>query len=84
MTVCRVCSDPLLGEERYQPKCAKALFGRYAWWIGIGDLHLKNLSLLVDDQGIVKLSPADDLIATRLSITDDDLAMSILGSKQKL
>lgn len=56
----------------------------FAWWVGNGDLHLKNLSLLVDDEGIVKLTPAYDLVATRLVIPDDELAMPIQGRTKKL
>jgi serine/threonine-protein kinase HipA len=56
----------------------------FAWWVGNGDLHLKNLSLYVDDDGIVKLTPAYDLVATRLVIADDELAMPIIGRSQKL
>lgn len=56
----------------------------FSWWVGNGDLHLKNLSLYVDDQGIIKLTPAYDLVATRLVIDDDELAMPIIGRKEKL
>ena len=56
----------------------------FSWWVGNGDLHLKNLSLYVDDEGIVKLTPAYDLVATRLVIADDELAMPVSGRKEKL
>ena len=56
----------------------------FSWWVGNGDLHLKNLSLHVDDQGIIKLTPAYDLVATRLVIANDELAMPIIGRKEKL
>lgn len=57
----------------------------FSWWVGNGDLHLKNLSLLVDAKGIVKLTPAYDLVCTRLVIPDDnDLAMPMCGRNQKI
>jgi serine/threonine-protein kinase HipA len=56
----------------------------FAWWVGNGDLHLKNLSVLVDDEGIIRLTPAYDLVATRLVIPDDELALPIDGRKEKL
>lgn len=56
----------------------------FSWWIGNGDLHLKNLSLLVDDGGIIRLTPAYDLVSTRLVIPDDELAMPVCGREQKL
>lgn len=56
----------------------------FAWWCGNGDLHLKNLSLFVDPQGIVRLTPAYDLLSTRLVIPNDPLALSVVGKKSKL
>jgi len=57
----------------------------FSWWVGNGDLHLKNLSLLVDGSGIVKLTPAYDLVCTRLLIPGDyDLAMPMCGRNQKV
>jgi serine/threonine-protein kinase HipA len=56
----------------------------FAWWSGNGDLHLKNLSLLTDTQGIMRLTPAYDLVSTRLVIPDDPLALPVLGKKSKL
>lgn len=56
----------------------------FAWWTGNGDMHLKNLSLFTDTQGIMRLTPAYDLVSTRLVIPDDPLAMPVLGKKSKL
>jgi serine/threonine-protein kinase HipA len=56
----------------------------FSWWTGNGDMHLKNFSLLVDEQGIVRLTPAYDLICTRLVIPDDSLALPICGKKDNL
>ena len=55
----------------------------FSWWVGNGDLHLKNLSLMVDRDGIVKLTPAYDLVSTMLVIPDDPLAMPICGRDKK-
>lgn len=40
-----------------------------------GDAHLKNFSLLEDLQGKFKLSPAYDLLNTRLHVDDEIFAM---------
>lgn len=52
----------------------------FAWWTGNGDLHLKNLSLTVDRaSGVAKLTPAYDLLNTRLVIPGDSLALTVDG-----
>jgi serine/threonine-protein kinase HipA len=56
----------------------------FAWWSGNGDLHLKNFSLLADEQGIMRLTPAYDLLCTRLVIPNDTLALPIIGRKDNL
>ena len=56
----------------------------FSWWVGNGDLHLKNLSLYVDESRIVRLTPAYDLVATVLLIADDELAMPIMGRNKNL
>jgi len=53
----------------------------FCWWTGNGDAHLKNFSLLADAEGIVRLSPAYDLLSTCLVIPDDPLALPV-GGKQ--
>lgn len=55
-----------------------------AWWTGNGDMHLKNFSLVTDDAGVHRLSPAYDLVCTRLVIEDDDLALPVGGKKSNL
>ena len=55
-----------------------------AWWTGNGDMHLKNFSIVTDASGISRLSPAYDLVCTRLVIEDDDLALPVGGKKSKL
>jgi serine/threonine-protein kinase HipA len=56
----------------------------FGWWTGNGDLHLKNLSLLAGPDGRQRLSPAYDLVCTRLVIADDPLAMPVCGKKDRL
>jgi serine/threonine-protein kinase HipA len=56
----------------------------FTWWSGNGDMHLKNFSLLVDENGFVRLTPAYDLLCTRLVITDDQLALPVCGKKDNL
>jgi serine/threonine-protein kinase HipA len=54
------------------------------WWTGNGDMHLKNFSLLRGTDGIYALSPAYDLLCTRLVIKDDLLALSVDGNKKNV
>jgi len=54
------------------------------WWTGNGDAHLKNLSLLIGVDGIVQLSPAYDLLCTRLVLPDDHLALPVGGKQDGL
>ncbi len=56
----------------------------FSWWVGNGDLHLKNLSLLIDAQETVRLTPAYDLVSTILVINEDPLAMPLGGRDRKL
>lgn len=56
----------------------------FGWWTGNGDMHLKNLSLLTDDDGRHQLSPAYDLLCTRLVIADDPLALPVNARKERL
>lgn len=56
----------------------------FTWWSGNGDMHLKNLSLLTAEDGITRLTPAYDLICTRLVIPDDSLALPLQGKRDKL
>ncbi|MFN8523637.1 MAG: HipA domain-containing protein [Chloroflexota bacterium] len=49
----------------------------FSWWVGNGDLHLKNFSLLAGASGEHRLSPAYDLVSTRLVIPDDRMALPV-------
>lgn len=52
-------------------------------WVGNGDLHLKNISLVERDDGRYTLSPAYDLFSTRL-YGDRHLALPVCGKKSKV
>lgn len=56
----------------------------FCWWTGNGDAHLKNFSLFADDQGVQRLTPAYDLLSTRLVIADDPLALPVGGKRDGL
>ena len=56
----------------------------FVWWTGNGDMHLKNFSLLRGLDGNYRLSPAYDLLSTRLVIADDLLALSVDGNKKNI
>ncbi len=49
------------------------------WWTGNGDMHLKNFSLLRGADTRYRMSPAYDLVCTRLVIEGDRLALPIGG-----
>lgn len=51
----------------------------FSYWIGNGDLHLKNLSLLRDPAGHYRLSPAYDLVNTAVLTRDRELALPVVG-----
>ena len=56
----------------------------FAYLSGNGDLHLKNLSLIIDSDGEPRLSPAYDLLCTRLVIHNDQLTLPIGGKRDRL
>ncbi|MCE5303375.1 MAG: HipA domain-containing protein [Planctomycetaceae bacterium] len=57
----------------------------FSWWASNGDQHLKNFSLIRTPEGRWRLTPAYDLICTRLPIPSDrDLAMPICGKKNNI
>lgn len=56
----------------------------FVWWTGNGDMHLKNFSLLTGAGGLHRLSPAYDLLCTRLVIPDDQLALPVCGKRDSL
>lgn len=56
----------------------------FGWWTGNGDMHLKNFSILRGEDGHYRLSPAYDLVSTRLLIEDDPLALPIGGADKEV
>lgn len=56
----------------------------FAWWSGNGDMHLKNFSVLTDEQGLIRLTPAYDLVCTQLVIPNDHLAIPVVGKEDNL
>jgi len=56
----------------------------FSWWVGNGDLHLKNLSLLSKKPNEPRLSPAYDLVSTRLCFPRVSFEMALpQGGKQR-
>lgn len=58
----------------------------FSFLVGNSDMHLKNFSLLTKEDGDVRLSPAYDLVASKLVQPGDkeDTALTIGGKKIKL
>lgn len=56
----------------------------FSWWIGNGDLHLKNLALITQEKAVPRLSPAFDLLSTAVVIPNDTLALPVLGKRDKI
>ncbi len=54
--------------------------------IGNGDAHRKNFSLLTGEEGTVALSPAYDLLSSRLVIPEEEeeLALTVNGRRNRL
>jgi serine/threonine-protein kinase HipA len=46
--------------------------------------HLKNVSVLTGEDGVVRLTPGYDLVCTRLVIPNDPLALSVVGKHDRL
>jgi serine/threonine-protein kinase HipA len=58
----------------------------FCYITGNADMHLKNFSIMKGKDGIIKLTPAYDLLSTKLVIPEDleESALSINGKKKKL
>jgi serine/threonine-protein kinase HipA len=54
--------------------------------IGNGDAHVKNYSVIYDDEGHVRLAPAYDLVCSRIVIPgeQDESALTIRGKKNRI
>ena len=71
-------NEPLVEQLRLFRRMA------FTWLSGNGDMHLKNFSLLRGPDGLHRLSPAYDLLCTRLAIPDDQLALPVGGKRDNL
>lgn len=58
----------------------------FCFLTGNADMHLKNFSLLKNDNGHYELAPAYDLVASALVVEGDDeeLALTLCGKKKRL
>ncbi len=66
---------------------AQLLFERILlnFLLGNGDAHLKNYSILEDDNGTLRLSPAYDIVCSKLVIPEEeDSALTINGKRNKI
>ena len=73
----KYASEPLIEARKYY---SLLLFG---WWVANGDMHMKNFSLLTEPDGTRRLSPAYDLVNTRLFFPDDDSTAIMMGGRKK-
>ncbi len=58
----------------------------FSFLTGNADMHLKNFSLLRAADGIISLSPAYDLVPTKIALPDDldEMALTVDGKKRQL
>ncbi|HUT13894.1 MAG TPA: HipA domain-containing protein [Thermoguttaceae bacterium] len=56
----------------------------FGWWVANGDMHLKNFSIMTTPDGIRRLSPAYDLVCTKLVLPEDLLALPVGGKNKNL
>lgn len=58
----------------------------FCWLTGNADMHLKNFSLYSTNKGVYSLTPAYDMLSTKLVIPEDteELALTLNGKKKKL
>ena len=58
----------------------------FSFLTGNADMHLKNFSLLTEQDGTVRFSPAYDMLATRLLLPEDrdEMALSLNGKRARL
>jgi serine/threonine-protein kinase HipA len=78
--ILRHASNPLLDAARFFDV---ALF---CFLTGNADMHLKNFSLLREEDGMIRLAPAYDLLPTALLIPEDkeESALTLNGKKNRL
>ncbi|MEL0649900.1 HipA domain-containing protein [Algibacter sp. TI.3.09] len=78
--ILRYTQNPLLETVKfYQQVIVSFLFGN-------NDMHLKNFSIIANDNKHYELSPAYDMVAVKLLIPEDqeELALNLNGKKRKL
>ena len=58
----------------------------FCFLTGNADMHLKNFSLLYEADGTIRLSPAYDLLPTKLLLPEDEeeMALTLNGKKNRL
>lgn len=58
----------------------------FSYLVGNEDMHLKNFSLITTQEGITKISPAYDLVNSKLVMknSDEELALPIRGKRNRL
>ncbi|MEW6087642.1 MAG: HipA domain-containing protein [bacterium] len=63
------------------------LFERILFYyiIGNGDAHLKNFSIRYEDNGLIRLAPAYDIVSSKILIKDEeDFALTLNGKKNNI
>ena len=78
--ILRYGSNPLLDALRFFEVVL------YCFLTGNADMHLKNFSLLREEDGMIRLSPAYDLLPTALLMPEDreESALTLNGKKSRL
>ena len=58
----------------------------FSYLVGNEDMHLKNFSLITTQEGITRLSPAYDLVSSKLVLknSEEELALPIRGRRNRL
>ena len=79
-TIIRHCDNALFDALRFFELCL------YCFLTGNSDMHLKNFSLLHQQDGSIALSPAYDLLPTQLLLREDkeETALTLNGRKNRL
>jgi serine/threonine-protein kinase HipA len=78
--ILRYAQNPLLETVKFYQQVIVSFL------IGNNDMHLKNFSIIANDNKHYELSPAYDMVAVKLLIPEDqeELALNLNGKKRKL
>ena len=78
--ILRYAQNPLLETVKFYQQII------IAFLIGNNDMHLKNFSIIANDNKQYSLTPAYDMVAVKLLIPEDpeELALNLNGKKRKL